>query len=796
MGERQKLDKFSFILSLFVGLIVIIISVYGFSLLRDRPGIPKEIERHQIVRIDGFNIQAKRDEDFVLKNKKIGDPVEFYLKTDGKIEKKVMPIVAYYTRTSFPIIYFIIGLCCLSIGIAVFWLRPQDLKARTFYWTMLAFAPAVIISGDDYCLRPEWPSYIPCLLFILAYALAPACMLCFSLAFTRGEHRLNRFIIFIPALLFGGFQESTFLYAFVKPSFSVFRFSHSVYFIFLVYVISYVLLSIFHLWLSYRRAELDEEKAQIQWIFYGLIVGLLPFILLYQVPQTLGLKPVMSEEVSAVFFIVIPVVFAIAIIRYKLMNIEIVINRSLVYSLLTIFIICLYFIFIQISQRLFTKFFLVHETVFSAVGIFLAALALQPAQRKIQEFVDKAFFRQRYDYRQTVLGFGENAQRFVSQDELVDYFRRETDRVIPVESLSFLIDPESESPREMNMALEKSVKSSFSPLLTLDFESPIVSARRAGVQTAENIDFSHEAVLENNNLEIAMPLAFPFGGGKGLLLIGRKKSGSRFTREDIELIRTMATELTINLDRLRLQEEVIYEKASKEKLNELNRLKTEFITTVSHELRTPMSSIQGLAEILQSGKVRDKEKREQFLNLMASESSRLSRFLHNVLDFGKIEQRLKTYQFQRTDMVALTREVVAVFEQSLDSQGFTLELRLPDTPLYLQVDGDAVKQALINLIDNAIKYSAERKVLEISLRDRERELEIQVRDEGIGIPVEEQDKIFDKFFRAARAEKLSPKGAGLGLKIIKHIMAAHHGQVRVKSEIGKGSTFSLIFLKP
>jgi signal transduction histidine kinase len=796
MGERQELNKFSLILSLLVGVVIIIVCVYGFSLLRDRPGIPKDIERHQIVRIDGFDIQVQRDEDFVLRNKKIGDLTEFYLKTNGRIEKKVLPTVPYYAGASFPLIYFIIGLCCLFIGIAVFWLRPQDLKARIFYWTMLAFAPAVIISGDDYCLRQKWPSFIPCLLFILSYALAPACMMYFSLAFGRGKHHLNRFIIFIPALLLGGIQVSTFLYAFIKPSFPVFKFFHSIYFVFLLYVISYVLISIFLLWLSYRRAELDEEKAQIQWIFYGLIVGLLPFILLYQIPQTLGLKPVMSEEISAVFFIVIPVVFAIAIIKYKLMNIELVINRSLVYSFLTIFVVSLYLIFVQISQRLFAKYFIVHETVFSAVGVFLAALAFQPAQKKIQEFVDKAFFRQRYDYRQTVLSFGENAQRFVSQDELSDYFLQEIKRTIPVENLSFWIGPESEGHREKNIVLKKGDESSFHPWLALDFESPEISARQAGVQTAENIDFSHEAVLEKNKLDIAMPLAFPSGGRKGFLLLGKKKSGARFTREDIELIRTMATELTINLDRLGLQEEVIYEKASKEKLDELNRLKTEFISTVSHELRTPMSSIQGLAEILQSGKVKDKDKREQFLNLMASESGRLSRFLHNVLDFGRIEQRLKTYQFQRTDIVTLVHEVVAVFEQTLDDQGFTPELRLPQGPLYLEVDGDAVKQALINLIDNAIKYSAEKKVLGISILDRERELEIQVKDQGIGIPMEEQEKIFDKFYRVAQAEKLSPKGAGLGLKITKHIMAAHQGEVRVKSEIGTGSTFMLIFPKP
>jgi signal transduction histidine kinase len=796
MGERQETYKISFFLSLLVGLAVIIISVYGFSLLRDRPGIPKDIERRHVVRIDGFDIQATRDEDFVLRNKKIGDLAEFYLKSDGKIEKKVVPIVPYYTGARFPLIYFIIGLCCFFIGGAVFWLRPRDLKARIFYWAMLAFAPAVIISGDDYCLRQEWPSFIPCLLFILSYALAPAWMMYFSLAFSRGKHGLNRLMIFIPAFLLGGVQESTFLYAFIKPSYPVFKFSHAIYFIFLLYVISYVLISIFLLWLRYRGTELDEEKAQIKWIFYGLIVGLLPFILLYQIPQTLSLMPLMSEEVSAVFFIVIPAVFAIAIIKYKLMNIELVINRSLVYSLLTIFIVSLYLIFVQISQRLFTKFFIVHEMVFSVVGVFLAALALQPAQRKIQEFVDKAFFRQRYDYRQTVLSFGENAQRFVSQDELLDYFLWEIQRIIPVENLSLWLGPESEEHRENSFVLKRGAELTFQPLLSLNFESAEISARRAAVQTAENIDFSHEAALEKNKLDVVMPLGFPSGGRKGLLLFGKKKSGARYTREDIELIRTMATELTINLDRLRLQEEVIYEKASKEKLDELNRLKTEFISTVSHELRTPMTSIQGLAEILQSGKVKDKEKREQFLNLMASESSRLSRFLHNVLDFGKIEQRVKTYRFQSTDVVNLIHEVVAVFEQILDSQGFTLELHLPQGPLFLEVDGDAVKQALINLVDNAIKYSAEKKVLEIYVQDRERELEIQVRDQGIGIPMEEQEKIFDRFYRVAQAEKFSSKGAGLGLKIIKHIMAAHHGQVRIKSDIGKGCTFMLIFPKP
>jgi two-component system phosphate regulon sensor histidine kinase PhoR len=277
--------------------------------------------------------------------------------------------------------------------------------------------------------------------------------------------------------------------------------------------------------------------------------------------------------------------------------------------------------------------------------------------------------------------------------------------------------------------------------------------------------------------------------------LGRKKSGERYTREDIELLRAMAGELAVNLDRIRLQEEVIYERASKEKLDELNRLKTEFISTVSHELRTPMSSIQGLAEILQSGKIESKEQGEKYLNLMASECSRLSRLLHNILDFGRIEQQAKLYHYQKTILQDVIQEAADVLGRILESQGFRLTLNAPEHPVFMEIDRDAVKQALINLIDNAMKYSTDKKTIDIELVERDHEVEIRVKDQGIGIPLAEQKKIFESFYRVPGVERISPKGAGLGLKIIKHIMQAHGGNVLLESEVGKGSTFRLIFPK-
>jgi two-component system phosphate regulon sensor histidine kinase PhoR len=279
----------------------------------------------------------------------------------------------------------------------------------------------------------------------------------------------------------------------------------------------------------------------------------------------------------------------------------------------------------------------------------------------------------------------------------------------------------------------------------------------------------------------------------GFAIFGEKRSGQKYSRDEIDLLSTLVGELALSLEMLRLQEEVIYERASKEKLDELNRLKTEFISTVSHELRTPMTSIHGLTELLQEGRVKDRAKREELLDVLASESGRLSRLIHNILDFGKIEQQTKVYRFERADARPLVEEAVGVLRRSLEEAGFKIQLKFQPEAVFLSVDRDAVKQVLINLVDNAMKYSPQDKEIEIQVVTGSGKVDIQVSDRGIGVLPEQSDKIFDKFFRSPEAARINPKGVGLGLKIVKHIMDAHHGEVCVESRPDGGSTFRLIF---
>jgi len=643
-------------------------------------------------------------------------------------------------------------------------------------------------------LRQELISYLPGILFYVSYPLAPALLLHFSLVISSRKETKYIFFTYFPAILFILALETTFLWSSLRSSIEVYRIYQSVIYIFRFYVVILVLAAVLNLINYYKKALLDDERAQIKWMLYGLIIGLGPFILLYQVPRVLKMNPLLSEEFSSIFFIFIPITFALAIIKYKLMNIELIINRSLVYGALTIFTVGIYLFSIQILQILLAKLFYIQKAAVSAVAALAAAAAFHPARRKIQDLVDKSFYRVSYDYSQTILDFNNKAQRMIKPGHLVDFFLAKLNKVLPLEKASlYIFSTASNKPK---LILTRDGQEEAGQMASLFLNKKKIAARKKSLRIEEDIDFSQQEWLQSKGLELVIPLAFKSTDLSGLFCLGRKKSGQKFSREDLELIRTLSSELVLNLERIKLQEDVIYERAEKEKLDELNRLKTEFISTVSHELRTPMTSIQGMTEMLSDREIKDKARQEELLRLMAGETNRLSRLLHNILDFGRIEQKVKKYSFQKAEIRSIVEEGAKIFQSRLKKENFILRTFLPSKPIFLKVDVDALKQALTNLIDNAIKYSADNKEINIELIDMDQEVEIQVRDKGIGIPVKDQPKIFEKFYRHPEACRHQPQGVGLGLKVVKHIMEAHRGEIRVESQPGRGSTFSLIFPKP
>jgi signal transduction histidine kinase len=223
----------------------------------------------------------------------------------------------------------------------------------------------------------------------------------------------------------------------------------------------------------------------------------------------------------------------------------------------------------------------------------------------------------------------------------------------------------------------------------------------------------------------------------------------------------------------------------------LAHLKSDFVSNVSHELRTPLALIRLYAETLELGRITTREKKEEYYRIIRKESERLTALINNILDFSRIEAGRKEYDFRETDIAELVRNTLDAYRFQIEQQGFAFEQSIDSTIPAVRVDREAIARALVNLVNNALKYSDDEKFLGVKLYRANDSLKLEVVDRGIGITRREQTKIFEKFYRTGDALVHNTKGSGLGLSLVRHITHAHGGVVEVESAPGKGSKFIL-----
>ncbi len=222
-----------------------------------------------------------------------------------------------------------------------------------------------------------------------------------------------------------------------------------------------------------------------------------------------------------------------------------------------------------------------------------------------------------------------------------------------------------------------------------------------------------------------------------------------------------------------------------------NELKSEFISNVSHELKTPLSIISMFGELLALGRVKGPAQATEYAEIIWRESVRLGRLIDNVLDFARIERGGGGYEFASCDPGEVLSRALEVCQRRVSTADMTMTVEIEDELPAIRLDANAYTLAVLNLVDNAIKYAADGKRIEVSLARRDEWVELVVRDFGPGIARDEQAHVFERFYRA-RAVRLKPiRGSGIGLALVQHIARAHHGEVAVESEPGKGATFRL-----
>lgn len=225
-------------------------------------------------------------------------------------------------------------------------------------------------------------------------------------------------------------------------------------------------------------------------------------------------------------------------------------------------------------------------------------------------------------------------------------------------------------------------------------------------------------------------------------------------------------------------------------LRRLEKIRQDFVANVSHELRTPMSSIKGYAETLLHGALEDRINARDFINIIHQDSNRLANLIDDLLDISRIESGKMELVVMALELKPIIQRIIGVLEQPAREKSLSITCDFPDVLPRVLTDDKRLSQVLLNLLDNAVKYTPAGGRIKIILSIKEKFIQVDIADTGIGIPAEDIPRIFERFYRVDKARSRELGGTGLGLSIVKNIVSAHGGEVWVDSEYGKGSTFS------
>jgi two-component system, OmpR family, phosphate regulon sensor histidine kinase PhoR len=219
------------------------------------------------------------------------------------------------------------------------------------------------------------------------------------------------------------------------------------------------------------------------------------------------------------------------------------------------------------------------------------------------------------------------------------------------------------------------------------------------------------------------------------------------------------------------------------------KLQTDFVNKVSHELRTPLTSIRLFVETLQLGRIQDPDRQREALEIVAEETARLSGLINRLLDWARMESGRRTYELTRQPLAPVVELALQALESQLLQQPAEIVREIAPSLPPVMIDRNAMGEAILNLLSNALKYTGAGKRIVVGLSAQGPQVTLRISDNGPGIPVRDQKRIFQKFYRARDPLSRTIEGTGLGLSMVKHIIGAHGGRIAVKSEVGQGATF-------
>jgi Osmosensitive K+ channel histidine kinase len=795
---------------LIIDVILLVFALFNLSLIDQRAKAPFIVERqneHLIVTnvLSPEACQTIRRGDRILLWNQVeirsADGMEFLsdLSTPGEkiiiqyVHEEIqqsgeIQLVRYYDSPRFALIMAIVAFVFWSLAVFVAWNRLDGSAAYSLHWALIGLALSSLLTQGH--ISHDSISLIASRIgFLFSYIFTAGLFLFFSMVYPRekfGSTRTKLAVIFLPIFCCIGITAYRFLHALQSPEAIEFYLrAYDVYHFIIVLCGAGMIASVID---SYKRAQSMEDRARLQWILWGIVVGQVPFLFLIVIPQILISKDLVPEEYAAVFFLATVFSFAISFVKYRFLDIQVMINRSIVYTVLSLLIGLIYTLIVVLGISLIGgELQIISHLLILSTSIILVWL-MNPLRLRLQRVVDETLFPARVHYGKTLSQLSDQIHKALSIDDLAKSFVDHIAHAIPFGSIAFYIKENGGLICRYSHGDIMRTEIKVPPGVSEHIASQRLFALSSAINNPErDIDLSYTDWLKQIGFSLCIPMISESGYMQGLITANPRSIKDRLPWEEVELLMAITSQASKILDRLRLQKGMILEQEERKKVEELNILKSYFVSSVSHELRTPLTSIRMFAETLQHGTIQSEKTKQEYYTIINRESERLSRLIDNVLDFSRIERGVKEYHFVTTDMKQVVRKAILTMKYQFQKSKIKFSFRVPKNIPNILADMDALEEVIINLLSNAMKYSGSKKEVKLHVHQMDNELLISVEDKGIGIPFQDRDKIFERFYRSQGAYQA--KGMGLGLTLVKHIVEAHDGKIEVKSKIGKGSTF-------
>jgi signal transduction histidine kinase len=692
-----------------------------------------------------FNLNFRQPEERVVSR---------WILPDGSSTTATLTTVPAYGWGYLAVQVFVI-LSFFGFGLLLRLKRSGDLAARTAHW--LAFAAGSIVAltwGSDVVL-PQSLDLLIRELYLVASIATGALYVHFALVFPRVQAR-KRFlrVLYAIAAALLSWSVVTAAEAYTTRSLDAFHAhlaalrSDQIFF-----SLSAILASVLFA-RSYRLTVNSGERLKIKWALAGSAFSVLSYVFLWLLPQLVGSSPLVPEEVILLTSVFAPITITIAIIRHRLFDIDAVLSRATTYTLAIIGLVAVYIALALVLGSV------LEGRLSLPLGAALAgavALLFEPLKRRLQKWVDFRFFRVRYNFREAERYLREELKEADDRESIEAVLRRVFTDLLHPESIALVPAPPTlrsieGDPRYVEQGVELQA---LTPAGSTVVQVPIAALER--------------------------PMA---------IQLGPKRSGDRYSQEDLDLIASAAMLASLRLERLALREKLAEERLTAEREKELNRLRALVLSSVTHDLKTPLTSIHMFAELLEDS-ARDATEAE-YLKIIEGEAERLTSLIDNVLDYSRIERGAMEYSLEPVSLQQIVKDSVRPLQHLVKLQNAALDVACGDEDIVISGDRHALERAIANLISNALKYSSDDKRICVELKSEDHRARISVQDHGIGIPAEDMDRIFQAYYRSHANTGHAP-GIGLGLATVQHVVEAHAGKIDVQSSVGQGTTITLTF---